>query len=158
MVTNLALTPLYTKKRELETEIASLASQKEIAQKGSREAQEAVTEINTRIGRLQAEIEQLEKQAEKAVTDAQEVVSGAIEAVRGATGAVEAAVAILKDLETRADAATARAEEARKVQEGRIVEIARENGVLDVRKRDLDIYKVRLQRKYDELGLGTLIL
>lgn len=156
MAQNLALTPLYNKKRELETLIATLHSQKDIALRESTEASENVTEIRTRIAKLEEEVASMEKEALESLTKAGEAVLKGIEAVKDGRQVVEGVVSMLKALETRVDELIAKAEKSKEDHKNTLAEISRENELIDASWRDVKVIKGRLQKKSDELNLGPI--
>src|SRR3990167_8177770 len=96
-----ALTPLFEKKRELETKIVTLKSQCETDERKSGEAAEALTDLNTRLDSLNKTIEEVEKLGDEAVSAVSKVIEGAEEATSAATRAVEGAYVLLRGLESR---------------------------------------------------------
>ena len=152
------LTPLYEKKRELEASIVSLKSQFEIAERNSKEASANATDLSDRIARLGVEIEEMEKGAVEATKSAQGAVSEGIMGVKEVISTFEKGIQAIKALDARLEGTISKIAEAEKTEKEILEEINRENGKLEVFRRDLDIYKTRLERKYKELGLGELIL
>ena len=153
-----ALTPLFEKKRELETKIVTLKSQCETDERKTGEAAEALTDLNTRLNSLNKTIEEVEKLGDEAVSAVSKVIEGAEEATSAATRAVEGAYVLLGGLESRIAEKEVQLTKTTEEHRARIEEINAENGKLAVLKKDLDIYHDRLQKKYYELGLGELIL
>ena len=155
---NQVLTPLFEKKRELETLITTLKSQCEIDERKSRETAEALTDLNTRLENLNKLIEAIEQIGEEAVVSVSGVITESLEAVKGAVGLVDKTYELLRQLGAKVAESELKLENTKKEQAERLDEINRENGKLAILKKDLDIYRDRLEKKAYELGFGELIL
>ena len=98
---NQTLSPLFEKKRELEVLINTLKSQCEIEGLKSKEAAEAVTDLNQRIENLKGLIEDVEKIGEEAVVVVSRVITEGIEATRQAIRGVDGAFELIRRLDTK---------------------------------------------------------
>ncbi len=152
------LEPIYEKKRKLEQEVGELAVSRDTSERKAKEAAEAVTDLNDTKSKLERLVETVLEVAQKALGVLTDIVTQGSNAVNTANGAIDLAQAVLTGLKAKIEAEEAVLEGILATQKTRLEEIAVENEKLGLRERDLDIYKARLQARYDELGLGKINL
>ena len=152
-----ALTPLFEKKRELETKIATLKSQCEVEEGKTRGASEALTDLNIRLDSLNKLIGEVEKLGDEAVSAVSKVIEGGQEAASEATRAVDGAYVLLRGIESKIAEKESQLAKTKEEQEARIREINEENAKLEVRKKDLQIYQGRIEARAEELGIKIIL-
>lgn len=150
------LEPIYEKKRQLETEMAALAVSRDTSKRTAEEAAAAVTDLNDTKSRLEILVDGIIGTAHDAIELLKSILTRASSAVNRANEAISMAETLLTALKARIEREEVVLSEILASQKERMGEITRENDKLGQRERDLDIYKSRLQAKYDELGLGEL--
>lgn len=152
------LQPVYEKKKKLEEEVGKLAVSRDTSKREAEEAAEAVTDLNTRKGALEALVESIIDTAKAAIEMLTGIVTQGADAINTANSAIDTAHAVLTGLSVKIKAEETVLEGILASQKARMEDIARENEKLGARERDLRIYARRLQEKYDELGLGEIVL
>lgn len=145
-------------KRKLELATNEAKSVYESETKKANDAAEAATALQTRIEELTRSIQEIGDLGNVSIEKASEAILAAIEILKEVGRISESALAGVKKAD---DTITKRLEElAAAKEEGkkRSEVMVREGERLNVLKKDLDIYRNRLQTRYNEQGLGELIL
>jgi hypothetical protein len=149
---------LGEKKRQVEVETNKATSIYETESKKAAEATDLVTSLHTKISELTDVSEQINNLGTDSVKEANDAVAASIVVLRSMGNIADAillAVAKADGVITQRieDLNKAKADFATKNEEQ-----VKEGERLQVLKKDLDIYRNRLQIRYNELGLGDLIL
>lgn len=149
---------LGERKRELELETNKAQSIYDVETKKAGEAAVAATALQQRVEDLVVSVEEAEGLGLEGVKKASEAIASATEILREIGKISEGALESVK----KVDAVIAkRMEELKLAKEEdaqRTLLIVKEGEKLNILKKDLDIYRNRLQTRYNELGLGELIL
>lgn len=152
------LTPVYQKKKELEAEIAALAQKRDIEKRRCDEAVEAADAVHKRLKDLESTIELVGKHGEEIVGNLSRIIDEAKLTVDSSVAVIDNTMNILNKLDGEINVKIASVKKLDGEEKARIQKINLENDKLDVRRRDLQIYFDRLQKRFDEHGLGKLIL
>ena len=155
---NKSLTLLTEKKHALELEINKL---KELAENGKTTVSEyagAVTDLLERIKLYEQEIETLQKESTETVDFITVVVTESAINLQTAKKILEGAFRIIGNIEKTIDERIVKMKEWKKFEQERRVQLHKDMEENARMKSDLEIYAGRLQKKYDELGLGKLIV
>jgi len=155
---NLSLTPLYQKKRELEVEIGKLAEIRDTEKRKSEEAIAAKIDLEKQLRVLNELIETIEKAGESAMDELVKIVTRALTTSESCIATIDGTMAMLGRLDSAMSEKIARIKKLDEDEKSRLSRIAQDNQKLDIRERDLQIYQERLQKKFDEVGLGKIIL
>lgn len=141
---------------ELATNVAKSVYESET--KKANDAAEAATVLQTRIEELSRSVQEVGNLGNISIEKADDTITAAVEVLREVGRISESALESIK----RADLTiTKRLEElvvAKEEDARRNEMLVKEGERLNVLKKDLDIYRKRLQTRYNELGLGELIL
>lgn len=151
------LQPVYQKKRELEAEVAALAVSRDTAKQQAAEAVEAVGALEERRKGIAGLIDGLVATAKEALAILSATVAQAASVQKTASDAVSEAKTALRSLELRIEQEGIVLAQIRDEQKARLAEIARENDKLGVRERDIDVMRVRIIRRAEELGIPANI-
>jgi len=152
------LTPVYQKKILLEEECSKLAQKRDIEDQKFKDAAASATEVSIRLEELKKTVEDVAKHGESALDTLSSII-------KEASMTVDSSLAIINhtmDIMTKLDGKiTERIESIKKLdaeEQTRLDRIVADNNKLDLRRKDLQIYHERLQLKFDEHGLGKVIL
>ena len=153
-----ALTPLFERKRELEAQITALATQVETDGTKAKAVADDLADKTARLENLNTLLADIDKLGEEAVEAVSGVINDSTGTAKRAVGLVEAYLKLIEDLDRQVGERELKLENIKKESTERLEEITRENGVLEVKRKDIDIYADRLQAFYYKHNLGELIL
>ncbi len=155
---SVGITALAQRKRELETELAGLKSQNEIAARKGAELAEGATALVERIRDLEKQILDLDTAATDAIESAKNASRKASETFSGINTLLDDGLRLLEAITKKADDQAKRHGEFLEEEKTKREYLLEEGVKLDVRKKDVEVFKKRLQEFYTKHNLGTVIL
>lgn len=152
------LTPLLAQKHELELEINNLKDISEQKKRQTEELAEAVTDMLTRISSYEQALEDIHKESSLSVEFIKAVITEAAQSLRFSHETLDGAFKIIARIEAKIDEKTVDLKNQQQFERDRRIDLHKDMEDIGRMKTDLAIYHDRLQKKYDELGLGQIIL
>lgn len=155
---NQSLTPLFEKKRELEAQITVLISKIEMKARDFNLVAEASTDVRQQIIALNKMVASINTMGEEAIQAVESLIEQATRALAEANQATTESLSFLKTIEALIVQRIDELHTVEKTSKARLEEIKREGQVLEKTRSDIEVYVQRLQKKYDEMGMGKLLL
>ena len=153
-----SIQPLQEKKHALELELNKLRSQEEIYRRKTEEASQNATALENRLETLKGSLSNNARVAQEIAEFTQSLIGRAMGLLHDAALSIDRSQQGLNDLTVRLGTVEKREIEIGILLDERHQELVREEERLNIRAKDLEIYKTRLQKKYDELQLGPLLV
>jgi chromosome segregation ATPase len=152
------ITELSAKKRRIEEDINILQITYDTKKKDVDALSTSTTDLRESLLELSSTIENVNLLGEKSVAFGTTAVSEALNVLRDITDVVEKAVKMVDEANTKITERKTEITVLEKNLDKKNENIENEQRRLNTLKSDLGIYKSRLQKKYDEMELGELIL
>lgn len=136
--------------RKLNIIIATISSQKDIAQREVNMLIGSVDDLTRRKTALEEEIDSMERLIIATVKLAKEITNECIVAIRGAIGDVDNVKSVLRVLASKVESGHKELEKAKEIQKISHEQVMAEVVELNRKKADLDVYKRRIEKFYEE--------
>ena len=152
------ITELGEKKRKLEESINVFQITYDTKKKDLEALSVSATDLRQNLSELDSTVEKVNLLGEESLTFSTKTVSEALDTLRDITDVIEKAVKMIDEVNHKIEKRKKEINEFEENLAQKNENIINEQKRLNIMKSDLDIYKKRLQAKYNEMSLGELIL
>lgn len=149
--------PLMDKLAALKLDISTLQNQKELSESQIKDNQELLSSINEMVDTLNSDFLESIENIDIFILNVKNIISSGTQYIKNTEDVISQYFNIVKALEVQIHDSQKKLFDIKGEQAIALKRIQDEDARLSVLKRDLDIYKIRLQAKAKELGINIAI-